>query len=316
MQKLSLNDDAFFFRPFPYDEFLFLENVVSYEIESQTCINVITSGSGFNRLGVADVRDFQRPIYVVAETFSSNNFGHFFWETVVYLKHFLQIKRRFPNVIFLVKENKRYIKKIFDHYGLPLGKEILPANNYVGFLPFVTSLTTNLSSALYDQLIQEFHYEVNRENGSATDKDIEILYLPRHAKGNFPYENERRLETDSINHFLSGRPNCVVLDTENNDNWADEISAVKRARIIIVPDGSAYAVAGFHAHSSKIIVLGSYMSPTGAIKWDKARKINQLIGKHNQVFFITGSNTADNVEHFNMLDILPILQGKVISPNF
>ena len=162
MQKLSLNDDAFFFRPIPYDEFLFLENVVSYDIESQTCINVITSGSGFNRLGVADVRDFQRPIYVVAETFSSNNFGHFFWETVVYLKHFLQIKRRFPNVIFLVKENKRYIKKIFDYYGLLLGKEILPANNYVGFLPFVRpvlllNLNTCVSTAIVGLLKAAFN---------------------------------------------------------------------------------------------------------------------------------------------------------------
>ena len=113
MLRISLNPDAFAWRSVPYEEIIFLENVVSYELEAYTSTNVIIAGDKFNRLTIADVTDSKRSIYLVVETLDSANFGHFFWESVVFLGHFNGIKNWFPNIIFLVKEEKKYISSLF-----------------------------------------------------------------------------------------------------------------------------------------------------------------------------------------------------------
>ncbi len=312
MIKFNLTPDFFVWRPIPYEEFLFVENVIDYKLESHLNTSVTVAGDEIQRLTVADIKDDQHEIYVVAGTIDGSNFGHFFWETVVYLRQFRQIKRIFPNVVFLVQEDKKFIKKIFDFYELKYDTKISKSKNYVGFLPPITPLITNANSLMYGDLLQSFHYELHRENKSVTAKDINILYIPRHKAGNYPYENMRSVEADSITDFLANKTNCLTLDTENNDDWGLEIEYTKKAKFIIVPDGSAYAVAGFHAHNSTIIVLGSYMTPLGYLKWDKVRLINQLICRNNKVFFVAAENKG-NIEYYSIHDILPILERKIVS---
>lgn len=312
MIKFTLNQDFFVWREIPYEEYLFLENVINYEIGADYYPTVIVAGDEIQRLTISDVVNEGKTIYVVAGTGSEENFGHFFWETVINIKSFLQVKKKFPKVIFLVQHDKIHVKKIFDYYGITYSTTIKNHNNYVGFLPPATPLITNTNILLYGEMLERFHYELHRENKSVTSKKIEILYLPRHKSGNYPYENMRSVEADAIEKFVSNQPNCQIFDTESNSDWGLEIETIKSAKFIIVPDGSAFAVAGFHAHNSTIIVLGSMISPRGVLKFDKAKQINKLIAKTNKVFFVSSETQQNNTESYNIENILPILQRKIV----
>jgi len=321
MLELVITEDAFLFRATPYDEFLFYEDVISYEFTSQSGL-VARFASHIQtqpeRLSVADLVDKQRTIYVVVGSFDDKNFGHFYWEVCIYIEHLKKIKKQFSNAIFLIREPKPYIKKILKHHQLEFENEIKTSHNYVGFFPvFITSLVNNSHGILYEDLLNRFYYESHRLNKSVTSKDLLVLYLPRAISGNYPYENQRTIEDQSIRNLVNNVPGGrgLVLEAEHNDDWAYEISAIKRAQFVIVPDGSAYAVAGFNAYGSTIIVLGSDLVLTGTKKFDKTKLINQLIMKKNSVFFIK-PNRNGTVESYNLAHIIPILQENILSFRF
>jgi hypothetical protein len=307
MQKIIFSDEHFINNPRALSALLFFPDVFDYAHEDFSTSSVIVEKGEVKLLHEEDIVNYNCQIYIVLDTTASENFGHFFYENLIYLQRIKYFLEKYPNTIFLVKQDKNFKSKIFNHYGMRYSTSISEKKNLVGFFPLITSLHTNKSTRLYSDLLFKFHCELSTEKLYSSRKDLNIVYFPRHKSIDNTPSLERTLEADEIEGFVKNQNNSVVFDSENNDVWDMEVDVVRRCRILIVPDGSSACVLGFYAKDTIIIVLGSsYISPS-TIRFEKCKEYYEIIKKNNEIYFIRGHENK-----FYLNDILPILDRRII----
>jgi len=290
--------------------------VSRFEIKEFTTL-VVEAGSeaGFNLSSLKPFSD--RQIYCVADSQYSDNFGHFFWEAMIFLTVFKRLKKYFPSIKFLLGAKRKYKTKIMSYYGLDFefcditeqGVRIIKQpRNMVAFMPPISSLITNRYSTYYSELLSLFHHEIQIDSIDYSLKDIEISYFPRHLRvDNTPYPNQdRSFDTSELVSYLTGRDNCLVFDTESSDNWASEIEAVRRSKVIICHDGSSAAVLGFHAQNSTLIVLSNNVTIPSLLRFEKVKLIEEKIREQNKRFFVRAPGNK-----FTLNLLMPLINGQV-----
>lgn len=316
MNKLILQDEHFFFRNIHLGtsihlEPFFYENVMAFEYVNYGSIE-ITVQNPHRPLNENNIlMESGKQIYCVVDTEMSINFGHFIWESIVFLRQLKRLKNKYPNIIFLIKNKTRFKSKIMRHYDFQWSDEIVQLDNYVGFLPPITALVNNKYSQYYSNLLDEFHFEVHRENQSFFDKNIEITYFPRHESvDNLHYENQdRSFNTTELQSYLQRRDRCVIYDTENSESWTNEINAVKKSKYIICHDGSSSAVLGFHAYNSVIIILSNNVFIPSMRRFDKVVLIDKKIKEKNERYYVTAPNNV-----FSLSLLAPLIERRIVSP--
>jgi hypothetical protein len=147
MFKLTVEDEHFFFKNIHNDatvcfEPMFLENVLSFEHIGHVAYE-FTVAQPQRPISENEVFPDSKVMYCVLDTRSSDNFGHFFWESLINLRQLLRLKNKFPNIIFLVKTFGEFKRKICAHYGFTFTDQIVHPNNYVAFFAPLTSLISN-----------------------------------------------------------------------------------------------------------------------------------------------------------------------------
>jgi hypothetical protein len=89
-------------------------------------------------------------------------------------------------------------------------------------------------------------------------KDIDILYLPRGTKENCK-QNDREIPVQSsLIEFFSEIPNAKVFFTDKVENMLDQWMMIRRAKVILLNEGSSLLVNGYFSVNSKIISLGGH----------------------------------------------------------
>jgi len=316
MQKISLIDEHFFFRNIHYEaeihlEPIFYENVNDYEFVNFGSIDVFTETNQYPKYENNISMTFGKSIYCVVDSEMSINFGHFVWESLVYLKQLKRLKTKFPELIFIIKNKTKFKAKLLDHYGFRYSDKINNPDNYVAFFAPISLLVNNKYSTYYKRLLDEFHYEIHRENPSFFEKDLSITYFPRHEKiDNLHYENQdRSFNTSEIQDYLKNKKNCVIFDTEHSSSWANEVEMVRRSKFIICHDGSSSAVLGFHACNSVMIILSNNVYIPSMRRFDKVAIIDKKIKTCNECYYITAPQN-----NFTIDSIAPILERRIVSP--
>lgn len=315
MFKIIVEDEHFFFKNIHNDatvcfEPMFLENVLSFEIIEYTAYEFTVTQSQRPKTE-NELLPISKTMYCVVDTKFSDNFGHFFWESLINLRQLKRLKNKFPNIIFLAKTLGKFKSKIFTHYGFTFADHIEHKSNYVAFFAPITSLISNKYSHHYSVLMNEFYFEINNQNPGFFEKDIEIVYFPRHNKiDNWDYEGQdRSFNTSEIQAFLTNRPKCLNFYSENSDSWTNEIELIKRSRYIICHDGSSYSVMGAHAFNSVLIVLSNNVFVPSMRRFDKVALIDKKISLNNQRYFVRAPGNL-----FTLDTILPLLNGLIVSP--
>jgi hypothetical protein len=315
MHKIKIEDEHFFFRNIHYDTTIcfepwFLENVISFDHAGFSGYEFTASNTQLPR-NENEIFPSEKSIYCIVDTESSGNFGHFFWESLINLRQMKRLVEKFPNIIFLVKNDAEFKRKIFQHYKFKYAEKIEHQNNYVAFFPPITSLINNKYTYHYSTLVDQFHSDINQQNPGFFEKNIEIVYFPRHQTiGNYDYgEQDRSFNTDEIRSFLATRPNCLTFDSEASDSWTKEIEVIRRARYIICHDGSAYTVLGSYAYNSTLIVLSNNIWIPSMRRFEKVILIDKKISSKNQRYFVRAPEN-----NFKLGSILPLLNGQIVSP--
>lgn len=315
MYKIRIDDEQFLFKNIHNDatvcfEPMFLENVSSFVHVDHVSYEFMVDEPHRPKTE-NEILPFTKPIYCIVDTESSENFGHFFWESLIYIRQLKRLQNKFPNIIFLVKTITEFKRKIFFHYGLKFSDTIEKKENYVAFFAPITSLISNRYSYHYSLLMNEFYYELHQQNPGFYEKDIDIVYFPRHQKiDNWNYQGQdRTFKTIEIQSYLSNRPNCLTFESEKSNSWSKEVELVKRARYIICHDGSSYSVLGAHAFNSVLIVLSNNVFVPSMRRFDKVTLIDKKISSNNQRYFV-----RDPENNFTLNTIAPLLNGRIVSP--
>lgn len=304
--KFEMNSEIFVQGPYKHKGFLFVEDVVDFEVVDYETISLTAST---NKILSDDlIKHLNKPIYLLADTSDTINFGHFFYESFIFLSDYLKYNKIYNEVIIITKKITQFKIKIFNYYGFKFSDSINDQNNYFGVFPLLTSCINNKFSYRYSEILERFYYEINNDIYAFSHKDISVLMFPRHKKVDNTPTLERDVETEELENFISTIPGSLIINSESSLDWGREIEAVRRSVIIILTEGSSYSVLAFHARNSKIIVLGSRNWYLQTKRFDKLQMQHNLIKKTNEVYFIDKDPMI-----FEPNDILPLLSGKIRS---
>ena len=267
----------------------FVNNVIKYNIEHFNTWNINTNIYNNN-----DSNNY----YLIIDTTIDDAFGHWVFESAIYLQLFIELKKTYPNIKIHLKRPKKY-KKIFIEYFNINTNDIVynlePINTCIFPLP-ISCLNiqenNNLFKEYIDDLFTYFNYTL--------EKKYNILLTPRGKLENLQ-SNDRNVNTIDIEHNISDISNNVIMYTDLLENLDTQIKLIKGSKNIIVTDGSPFLVNGMFSKNSTIFVLGDIVN-LQLIEFKKMEYIYNKICENNEVIVIQRTNNFTycykDIKHF------------------
>jgi hypothetical protein len=188
-------------------------------------------------------------------------FGHWVFESAIYLPLFFLLKKEYPSLRLLSMNPKKYKDVFYKGFGLEPHdiSLILEPTNIVIFTQWNSLGDHNvLRRELFLDSARSFYTSLV-PHSLALPKSIDILYLPRGSKENFKH-NDRTIPAQPalIESIQSLFPNTVIYDTDTTSNICEQISILRSSKIILLDYGSSLLVNGYFAENSLVIVLGDF----------------------------------------------------------
>lgn len=235
--------------------------------------------------------------YFCIEHLHDEAFGHWVYESSIFLVIFYKLKVLYPNIKILNYLAKRNFKKCIYNSFTIKDDEIIynieNKNNCIIFPRYTTHHDGNLGNLenLYDKYLTNYYnYIVNKI--PSIQKDISILYFPRGTLENYKGNDRTIVKQNEIIELIKTYNNSLVYFTDTTTNIVDQITLLKRAKIFITDYGSSFIVNSFFCENSRIIILGNDIAhilfPAGKLI------MNNINNNNNNIMFI--ANTGDKFE--------------------
>ena len=260
-----------------FQENILINNVefkIYKNVESQEC-NIHTSELFYTYYNSElDVENIQ--YFLLFETCFDAAFGHWIYESAIFLPYYHELKHKYPKLKILVKRNpKRTYKKLIfnalnivddeifwidniDKFSSTIVYEKIPINNvcisspnqYSNTLPIkhydlLKELIINFKEKLLDNLNIKYPLE----------KSIENLFLPRSKNGENYQPNERQINYSQVYDLLKDKE-YKEYDTVNTENFKDQIELLISAKNIFIDWGSSFVVNVLFSRNSNIFLSG------------------------------------------------------------
>ena len=219
-------------------------------------------------------------IYLYLDCEHDDAFGHWIFEAAFYLPVFSKLQKLYPNIKVLSFRERNYKNSIYAAFNISLDLvrySIESLKNKVIFLR-CKYLGDHTNYNLHMKYIRLFYNELLTDKDNK--KDIDILYLPRGKLENLK-SNDRTIECQSqlLEALPMHFPSSVIYFTDNTKNIRDQITLVRRAKILIVDYGSNLLFNGFISEATKILVIGDFghmhcKNPTPYLMIKETLKIN------------------------------------------
>ena len=198
-------------------------------------------------------------IYLYLDCEQDDAFGHWIFEAAFYLPVFSKLQKLYPNIKILSFRERNYKNSMYSAFNISselVSYSIESFKNNVIFLR-CKSLGDHINHNLHMNYIRLFYNELVMEKDNK--KDIDILYLPRGTLENLK-GNDRTLPCQS--ELVEALPkyflNSLIYFTDNTKNIREQITLVRRAKILIVDYGSNLLFNGFFSEGTKILVIGDF----------------------------------------------------------
>lgn len=183
--------------------------------------------------------------------------SHWVEESAIYLPLFMHLRKLYPQLKIYSFGKKGYKNAMYKAFNIKDEDIVYTISNIknIFLFPYYISLGDHRNPFLFFKHLKIFYNYIS-SRCSAVEKDIEILYLPRGSKENCR-ENDRLIPVQQqLIEFLSGQYNVNILFTDSTENMIDQWSIVRRAKVIILNEGSSLLVNGFFSVNADILVLG------------------------------------------------------------
>jgi len=252
-----------------------INNVISYEYTNYNNWSICINNSTYDTIP---------QYYVMIDAFHHDAFGHWVYESAIYLPFFNLLKLKYPTIKLHLKSNKKF-KLLFCKYFNIEEYDIVTSiisNN-------ICIYTKPISALNYKSITEEYKSHVvafiNALHIPIQIKNIEHLLMPRGANENY-IGNERVLNMDNIiQHINDMSDSTYTLYTDTISSLAEQMHIVSSASTIYITDGSACIVNGLFASNSTIIVLGNILT-NQSNEYIKMKYICELIASKNKVIYI------------------------------
>lgn len=268
-------------------------------IKSQSC-NISTSDLFFEyHLDNTEIKH-KINMFFLFETCMDAAFGHWIYESAIYLPYFLELKLKYPELKILVKQNpKRSYKKLFftalnidenDIYWLD-NEEIndcktvymnIPNNNIcINTIPHYLNTVQVKNITIFKNLIVNFRNTImnNLNIRYPEEKMIENLFFPRSKIENFIC-NDRIINYEKVYKLLKGKQ-YIEYDTMNTINLKKQIELLVSSKNIFLDWGSSSMVNCLFCKNSNIYLsccmIGQLKFEGMTIIYDIHKETNNII---------------------------------------
>jgi hypothetical protein len=278
-------------------DFAVVNNVLDYEHVNFNTWKISALEAGY-QLGLEKLPSKDEQIYIVLDTKYHDAFGHWFFESAIWVPKIKWVLDTYPNAKLYLREIKTFKLQILEYFGIMQNKICTEFSEYKNVCIFpnpCTAFNDIDDFARFKVMVKDFSKEFHNEKFI---KDISYLLMPRQKKENFSY-NDRELETDDLKDYIEKINSSEIFNTDNSPSFAAQIKALQSSKHIIVADGSAFSVNGFLAKNSVIFVLGDSLVPAQRQYQKKMQALCEYIEHNNAVMYVNGSNnvfTKDFIE--------------------
>lgn len=277
-------------KQFQSSDFVVAHNVSDYEFYNFNSWKIHALSPNYEN-GITGLSQVTAPIYIIIDTKFHDAFGHWFFESAIWLPKIKAILDQFPSAKIHLKGIKGYKNQILSDFDITQDRLTTDLkaniNCCVCFNP-CTSLNDSRENARFKELLNDFSKIICR---STPSKTINYLLMPRQKKGNYA-SNDRQVNTDDLEMILREMPNCEIFNSDISPTFENQISTVQASKHLLVADGSAFMVNAFLAKSSIIFVLGDVLVPNQRRVQEKTRIICEHIEHNNAVMYLQSPNNV------------------------
>ena len=271
---------------------------IRQNVKSQSC-DINTSELYFEYYNVSNNNELS--VFLLFETCFDLAFGHWIYESAIYLTYFFELKSKYPELKILTKQNpKRSYKKLFfkalnidekDIYWLE-NEEIydsksvyinIPSNNIcINTKPHYLNTVEIKNTTLFKNLVINFKNTIikNLNITYPEEKTIENLFFPRSKIENY-IPNDKIINYENIYKLLEGK-SYIEYDTVKNNNLKQKIELLVSSKNIFLDWGSSFSVNSLFCENSNIIVINKMECQT---KYQATAIVIEIINK-NALYFL------------------------------
>lgn len=269
---------------FEGSDFAVVRDVLSYEHCNFNSWKIKALSPGYEST-TEGLKSDSTQIYIAIDTVHHDAFGHWFFESAIWLPKVKAILDAHPNSKIYSMGSRGYKTQILEYFGIPPDRvitEFSEKNNVCIFVNPCTSINNLTEHDKFKEMLVEFSEHFHQTKVS---KEIDYLLMPRQKTGNYT-ANNRDVNTDDLESYLNNIPRSKIFNTNVSPTFSDQIEAVQASKHLLVTDGSASSVNGFLAKNSVIFVLGDALIPNQRQIQAKVRIICEFIEHNNAVMFI------------------------------
>jgi hypothetical protein len=256
------------------------------------------------------VIDKEVPVFLILDNVNGDAFGHWVYESAIYLPIFSQLKEKFPNLKIYLSSKKRF-KSLFVEYFHINDSDIcyeFSSENLCIFYDPVTSLNDHEITETYIKQADYFigHFVDHFSTASSSPGRIreKLLLMPRQKLENFK-GNDRTYDTENLEKEVLATGGSV-LHTDDVLVLKDQINTVSDSKNIILTDGSPLLVNGMFASESNIFVIGD-VTPGQIYNYPKMYYIiRRIVDKGNQIHYTDNPKTGNRLGGYSLKEVLSL----------
>ena len=222
--------------------------------------------------------------YLIIDTLYNDAFGHWVYESAIYLLLFIELRRLYPQIKLHLQCHKEYKRLFYEHFGIDKTEvtlELNPNNRCIFPLP-ITAHNKNTICQDYMAQVDAFCRHIQSSVSKNANKNISILLMPRQTKENY-VGNDIAYSIEDIYNNLDKVSNTVVLNTDNIETLRSQIELVGSSKNIILHGGSAYFFNGMISSNANLVVLDAARHIDHVKQYIKLKYIDYIIQMRNTI---------------------------------
>ncbi len=235
---------------------------------------VVRNVEAYESTGLTTHRLTFRPVekvgahYFVIDLMEHDAFGHWVYESAVYLPLFKKLKTFFPTLRLLLKGSKTFKTLFLQYFKIPMTEVCynLEPGNVCVFPSPITAMRDLSCTDAYMKIVDGFMLEFQGESTHRYD----YVVLPRQKLENYA-PNNRSYDMTTIMTTLTGA-NYLVYNTDTDHSLEEQIAVVRSAPTVIVTDGSPFLVNLMFGQNQHFLVVDN-LSQSLSVTFPKLRYI-------------------------------------------
>ena len=304
-----------------------VDMISAYEMEERGVPPNITATALFaGATSEGDKAAFFRPVYFVLDFHIESAYAHWQIECAVFLREWAYIQSAHPDARIVIGSERSYKRVVMALYGISHERIVLladvPRKNYCIFAPFnminnaaadPASMITwwdahvrymqcaaglNVRGSIYNRISR--HTPLDNELGPIIP--ISVLVMPRGTKENLRQNDRTYSGYDELSQWAEAN-NGRAFHTDNVTDFRVQIRAIAAARIVVLPEGSAYTASGSFAAHSLVIVVGTYLTALQSLN-------PRIVALYNYVAHGCMHSCNDVLVVQSAADVLPAIMGR------